>query len=132
MMKEKNITNLLEVSDTDKILSNMIQQLLLEQTNAALIAKLKDTLLSLTNFTATFSAKEKQLLLKETNQLLSMLKVPFSLQTKEKLQQWIILFFKTLDEELLQKLHPIAELTAQTGEKPYMYKKELLYYTSLL
>ena len=70
MMKEKNITNLLEVSDTDKILSNMIQQLLLEQTNAALIAKLKDTLLSLTNFAATFSAKEKQLLLKETNQLL--------------------------------------------------------------
>ena len=132
MMKEKNITNLLEVSDTDKILSNIIQQLLLEQTNAALIAKLKDTLLSLTNFTATFSAKEKQLLLKETNQLLSMLKVPFSLQTKEKLQQWIILFFKTLDEELLQKLHPIAELTVQTGEKPYMYKKELLYYTSLL
>ena len=130
MMKEKNITNLLEVSDTDKILSNMIQQLLLEQTNAALIAKLKDTLLSLTNFTATFSAKEKQLLLKETNQLLSMLKVPFSLQTKEKLQQWIILFFKTLDEELLQKLHPIAEMTAQTGEKPYMYKKVLLYYTS--
>ena len=131
-MKEKNITNLLEVSDTDKILSNMIQQLLLEQTNAALIAKLKDTLLSLTNFTATFSAKEKQLLLKETNQLLSMLKVPFSLQTKEKLQQWIILFFKILDEELLQKLHPIAELTVQIGEKPYMYKKELLYYTSLL
>ncbi len=85
-MEEKSIMRLLEHEDTSKLLFQKANELLHDQNNADMIEKLKTLINALANVSKLFQCQEKETLLRETNQLLPLLKAPYSLKANEKLQ----------------------------------------------
>ncbi len=134
-MEEKSIMRLLEYEDTSKLLFQKANELLHDQNNVDMIEKLKTLINALANVSKLFQCQEKETLLRETNQLLPLLKAPYSLKANEKLQYWIFLFLETVDAELLLTLNNYIELSAETGNALYDYiehRKKFKYYVLLL
>ncbi|NDO47525.1 hypothetical protein [Clostridium sp. MD294] len=134
-MEEKSISRLLEFRDTSKLLFQRSNELLQNTKNADIIEKLKTLVEALKNVSITFHCQEKEFVIKETAQLLPLLKSPYSPNANKKMQFWIFVFLEAVDAELIITLNNYIELSAEIGNALYNYieqRKKCSHYTSLL